>query len=320
MHTHCRMLAVIVPAAVVLVLLASGPAAGQITCDSLYYLLQNLAVNHVGGNEVWVEYFLDCPGSPDTVGGFIFSEVNQEGKRDRAVIARYSDRIGWQYRFGERATRIRFAKPSPRMDVDGDGQLDMVFTAADDIYPGERGYRVLFQRPNSLASLPELHFPRGLIIDSILPAPPQHAHALTVADRRGWEIGGLKPPTAPVSHRYLAWERSTDTAKYVNQTAAQTNQFPDMQRRAAYVKALPKSGELRFDAPEKYEEFLINVIGFTLDQSNMAREREGFETISEILDRVRYGGPTGRLQSPREVRDGLLRAMPAQRNLKAMNK
>jgi len=320
MHTRLPRFALIASTAVGLLLAAPGPVRCQIGCDSLYCLLQNMAVNHVGGNEVWVDYFLGCPDAPDTIGGFVLSAVNQEGKMDRAVIAAYQDRAGWQYRFGERARNIRFVKPSPRMDIDGDGSLDLVFTAADDAFPRERGYRILFRRGNTYAGLPELRLPRAMVIDSILPAPPHRARPLLIADRRGWEVGGLRPSNAPVSHRYLGWNRSSDTGKYVDQTSSHMDMFPDVRHRAAFIKSLPVSGELRFAEPEKYEEFLINLVGYMLDQSNSGREQEGFEVVRPILDRLRYEGSTQRLQSPAEVRAGLIKAIPTLRQLEKTKK
>jgi hypothetical protein len=300
--------------ALAVMLPGAGQARGQVTCDSLYPLLQNFAVNHVGGNEVWVDYFIACPSAPDTIGGFVLSEVGQQGKKDRAVLARWIARAGWQYRFGERASNIRFAKPSPRMDVDGDDTLDLIFEAADDAYPSEHGYRVLMQRGNTYQNLSELRLPRGVIIDSVLSAPRGQPHPMVLADRRGWEVGGLRRQHAPVSYQYVAWDASADPPRYVNRTTSHTDLFPEMERRAAYVGTLAQSGELTFRAAEEYEAFLSNVIGYCLDQYNMNREKEGFETVSAILDRTRYGGPTERLQGPRQVRDGLIRAVPSLRN------
>ncbi len=288
---------------------------GQVSCDSMYFLLQDLSVAHIRANEIWVDHFLDCPTASDTLGGFVLSELGQEGKKDRAVVARYTQRAGWQYSFGERAPNIRFHQPSPRMDINSDGELDFVFTATDLKYKTGRHFRIVLIKDGKQQNMPGLKPPKDMVIDSILPAPKGRPRPLRVVDRRGWDIGGLSPEKAPLSYRYLDWNNAADPPGYVNQTASYVGLFPVMLRRAAYFKTLPKSGVLQFDTAEEYEIFLYNVIGYCLDQNNLGQETDWFEEVSEILDRVRYAGSTETLDAPRQVRNHLRRTFPRPRGV-----
>ena len=311
MRKTTRKSTIIVLAMLPALLTGAGDVFAQVGCDSLYFLLQNLIVNHIRAKEVLVDQFMDCPVS-DTLGGFILTRFGSEGEKDRAVIARLGGR-GWQYCFGERGRNIRFKKPAPRIDIDGDGGLDLVFIVSDKLHPTERGYQIVFVDNNKERPMKGLRFPDGMIIDSILSAPDGHPRPLQVADRRGWTIGGLSKKNKPISYRYMAWDGTADPPEYVNRTAANLHLFPAMLRRAAYIKALPKSGDLEYEAAEEYEDFLTNVIGYCMDQSNFEREAQGYEEIEKILDRVRYKGSTVILDSPREVRQGLRRALPEAR-------
>jgi hypothetical protein len=291
------------------------PVYGQSDCDTLYALLQNLAVTQIRANEVWVEHFIDCPPVDGAVGGFVFSEFGQEGRNDRVVIARYYPRLGWRYQLGERAPRIRFPRPSPRIDVDGDGERDLVFLALDDIALTERAYRIVFIRDGKKRSDVQLDFPRGMVIDSLLPAPVGKPRPLQVIDRRAWEIGGLTPANAPVSYRYLAWGAELDPPGYINRTANNLHRYPVMKQREGFIESLPAAGDLRYETEEEYEAFLVDLIGWCLDQSNLDRELEGYKKIKEILSRVKYRGSTDVLDAPQTVQDQLRRALPAARRL-----
>lgn len=291
------------------------PARSQSACDTLYPLLQNFVVDHVRANEVWVEYFIDCPPVEQAIGGIVLSELGQEGKKDRVIIATYKPRGGWSYRFGERAPGIRILQPSPRIDVDGDGELDFVFVGVDIVTLKHRSYKISFmengkKRPNS-----RIDIPRGMAIDSLLPAPAGQPRPLQIVDRRGWDIGGLSPATAPVSYRYLVWDTSRDTAAYVNRTADHADRYPMMKQRADYVEALPQSGNLPYDTEKEYQAFLVNLVGYCLDQSNLGHEVRGYKKIKEILDRVRYKGSTNVLDAPQAVREQLRRALPEAKKL-----
>jgi len=307
-------------AAVMALSIDSAGIARQISCDSLYYMLQDLTVNHIRGNEVWVEYFLDCSGDADTIGGFILSEVGQEGLKDRAVIAGYDSRRGWQYRFGERGPNIHFVRPSPLIDIDGDGELDITFAATSRTFPTERDYLVLFVRDGKRENSKLIPLERDMAIDSILPAAPGSAHPLQIIDRRCFEIGGLTYDKAPRSYRYYVWDAASDPPAYADRTASHTSQFPIFRQRESFVRALPATGELAYESEEEYAEFLINIIGYCFDQSNIGRELAGFEEVNAILERVRYKGSTERLSSPRSVIVDLRRILPEVKQLQQKNR
>jgi len=294
---------------------AAAPVSGQTVCDTLYWNLQDLAVEHIRANEVWIEHFINCPPAAQAFGAFILSELGQEGTKDRALIATYVPRAGWLYRFSEQAPNIRFVRPSPLIDVDGDGQMDIVFTTADNRAPNERSYHIALTDEGKKRSTKTLAFTPGLVIDSLLPAPAGKARPLQMVDRRGREIGGLNAGNAPISYRYLELDPTLDPPDYVNQTAKHAGLYPVMQQRAEYVKALPGSDLLEYDSAETYEAFLVNIIGYCLDQSNLGREVDGFLEVRAILDRVRYKGSTQVLEAPRTVCDRLQQALPEAKKL-----
>lgn len=296
-------------------LIVTPGQCGQVDCDSLYYLLQNMAVAHVNANEIWVEHFLDCPATPDTVGGFVVTVLDTEGGKDRAVVGQYSHRNKWQYRFSERGPNIRFLRPSPRVDVDGDGELDIVFTTVDTRYRGGPCYRIVLVKNGKRDKIPGLNLHRDMAIDSILPAPEGQVRPLNIIDRRGWEIGGLSPEKSPLSYRYLEWDKTSDPPGYTNRTAANVQQYPMMFRRAAFVKELPDSGEIKYDKDEEYEEFLINIVGYCLDQSNLGREVEAYEEAYGILNRVKYKRSGPMFNSPGQIGNELRRVLPEVRNI-----
>jgi len=305
-----RILRQIGMAAVATLCLGNTGFAQKNSCESMYYSLQDLAVSHVRGNEVWIEHYLDCTPSSDTVGGFILSVVGKEGTKDRAIIAGYDGAKGWLYRFGERGANIRFARPTPLIDVDGDGELDVVFTATNRNYPTESELLIVFVRDHKRENKKLVPMERNMAIDSIFPAPAGSPHPLRIVDRRGMEIGGLSYDMVPKSYRYYVWDPTADPPSYVDRTANHAQSFPIMQQRASFVKSLPASGELVYETEAEYEEFLINIIGYGLDQSNLGRELKGFEEVNAILERVRYRGPTEKLSAPRSVITTLRRALP----------
>lgn len=289
---------------------AAIPAAGQPVCDTLYTSLQNLTVEHIQANEVFIEYYIACPPADQAFGGVILSRLGEDGKNDRAIIAVYIPRAGWSYCFGERAPNVRFLRPSPLLDVDGDGELDLVCTTFESDMPGDTAYRITLMAQGKKRAVPSLNFPPGLAIDSLLPAPEGRPRPLQVVDRRGRSIGGLNAATAPVSYRYLEWDAGQDPPGYVNRTASHRDRYPELKRRAAYIDSLPQSDLLEFSEPEEYARFLANIVGYGLDQSNLGREAEGFIEARAILDRVRYSGSTQVLGAPVTVTDELQRALP----------
>lgn len=293
-------------------------SAGQLSCDSLYYLLQNLAINHVRANEVWVEHYLDCSSSStDTMGAFILSTLGKDGQNDRVVFAQWFDRHGWKYRFGDRAPNLHFLRPSPRLDINGDGHPDFVFTITDPTRPTEIDYRIVLTRNGQRFKVPSVIPKKGLAIDSILPAPPPAGspHPLQIIDRRAWEVGGLDAESAPVSYRYLVWSDKDGAPGYINRTKANQHLFPLMAKRKARFEALPQTGEITLVDEESYEEFLRTVIGYCLDQNNLGREYEGFKEADAVLNRARYQGSTRKLSAPRQVSTQLRRALPASRKV-----
>jgi len=297
-------------AAVATLCLGNAGTALADSCDSLYYLLQDLAVTHVRGNEIWIEHYLNCAPSSDTVGGFILSEVGEDGAKDRAIVAGYGGPRGWLYRFGERGRNIRFARPTPLIDVDGDAELDVVFTATPRNYATENELIIVFVRDHKRENQKLVPMERDMAVDSIYPAPEGSPHPLRIVDRRGMDIGGLSYDKAPKSYRYYVWDPKADPPSYVDRTANHVRSFPIMQERASFVKSLPASGDLVYETEAEYEEFLINIIGYSLDQSNIGRELKGFEEVNAILERVRYKGSTESLSAPRSVIVSLRRALP----------
>ncbi|MFC1475544.1 hypothetical protein ACFLQW_00905, partial [Candidatus Zixiibacteriota bacterium] len=295
--------------------LGEMPAWGQAECDTLYPLLQNFVVDHVRANEIWIEHFIDCSTIDNAFGGVVLSEIGQEGQKDRVVIATYQPRRGWFYRFGERAPGIRLLRPSPRIDVDGDGELDFVFVGLDDVTLKHRSYQISFMENGKKRPNGRIDLSKGLAIDSLLPAPTGQPRPLQIIDRRGWDIGGLTPQTALVSYRYMIWGTAWDTAAYINRTVDYIDRYPIMKQREDYIKALPQTGDLRYDTEAEYEAFLVNLVGFCLDQSNLDREAEGYEKAKEILDRVRYKGSTNVLDAPQSVGEQLRRALPEAKKL-----
>ncbi len=296
---------------------ANSAATAEPTCDSLYYELQDLSIQHIRANEIWVDYLLDCPPVQGAVGAFILSDVTNDGASDRALVAVYR-RPQWRYQFGERGPNIRFA-PTPRMDIDGDGMLDFVFVTEDARHRPARSYRFVFlEESGKQKSIGGLGLPRGVVIDSIVPAPGDQSHDLIVADRQGWDIGGLSWEVAPVSYQYLEFDNSSESPEYVNRTAAHVAEFPKFAKRRQYIEQLP-AGRLEFHTEEEYETFLINVIGHSLDLNNMGRGAEAYEKAADILERARFSATTVSLRPPRTVQSQLKRVLP-QTDTEAKNK
>ncbi len=284
-------------------------AVAQPDCDSVYQLLQNFSVNHIRGNEIWVDQFISCQALAETLGGFVLSMVDQEGKKDRAILCRFA-RQGWLIKVVENAPNIRFYRPSPIIDINGDGENDFLFTSYDPNYPLlKRAFKIVIMENGKEVGRPELRFAKGVAIDSLLPAAPGKPHPLRVSDYRGTDLGGMDPARGPVSHRYLVWDKTADPPAFVNRTAQNMRLFPEMIRRAKAIKNIP-SGKLTYSSEDEYEALLRDVIGYALDQSNLGREIEGYDEVASILDRVTYGGSTKSLWAPRSVRDRLRTLLP----------
>jgi hypothetical protein len=278
-------------------------------CDSAYYALQDLSVDQIRGNEIWVDYFLRCEPGRDTLGGFVLSAPKEDGNKDRIVIARYQ-RGRWGVRLVETAMRIRLDDAMIQIDLNEDGIGDYVFRARETLYPSYPILRVAIMGENGETRIPALQLHKGMAVDSILPAPPGRARPLIVIDRRGWDIGGFDSTTAPTSYRYLEWNPKSDPPDYVNMTDNNRSLFPEMARRAAFFRSLPVTDSLKFRSVDEYREFAYKIIGYCLDESNCGRELESFEKVADLLQRTKVMVPAGSLALPKSLMLQIKRVLP----------